>query len=61
VKKIQPIGLLFRVQIDCSFVLSAHVTQQAMEDLHIEVGMEVVAAFKATAVHVIKNTHLSSP
>ncbi len=53
VTKIQTIGLLFRIQIDCGFPLSAHVTQQAMDDLHIETGMRIVAVFKATAVHVI--------
>jgi tungstate transport system ATP-binding protein len=53
VTKIQTIGLIFRIQIDCGFPLSAHVTQQAMDDLHIETGMRMVAVFKATAVHVI--------
>ena len=55
VTKIQPIGLLFRIQIDCGFPITAHVTQQAMDDLHIESGMRIVAVFKATAVHVIRN------
>jgi tungstate transport system ATP-binding protein len=55
VTKMQPIGLLFRIQIDCGFPVSAHVTQQAMDDLHIETGIRIVAIFKATAVHVIRN------
>jgi tungstate transport system ATP-binding protein len=55
VTKIQPIGLLLRIQIDCGFFITAHVTQQAMDDLHLETGMRIVAVFKATAVHVIKS------
>jgi molybdopterin-binding protein len=54
VVKVQAIGLLFRVQIDCGFILCAHVTQQAIEELHLESGKQAVASFKATAVHVIK-------
>ena len=53
--KIQPIGLVFRIQIDCGFPITSHVTQQAMDDLHIETGMRIVAVFKATAVHVIRS------
>ncbi len=55
VQKIQPIGLVFRIQIDCGFPIIAHVTQQAMDDMHIETGMRIVAVFKATAVHVISS------
>lgn len=54
--KVQPIGLFFKIQIDCGFMLSAYVTPQAMDDLHVETGMQVIAAFKATAVHVIKKS-----
>ena len=54
--KVQPIGLFFKLQIDCGFLLSAYVTPQAMDDLHVEAGMKVAAAFKATAVHVIKKS-----
>jgi tungstate transport system ATP-binding protein len=55
VVKVQPIGLLFRVHIDCGFMLCAHVTQQAAEDLRLESGKLAAASFKATAVHVIKS------
>jgi tungstate transport system ATP-binding protein len=61
VMKIQPIGLLFRIQIDCGFTVTAHVTQQAMDDLHIVNGMRMVAVFKATAVHVIRDPNSLSP
>ncbi len=58
VMKIQPMGLLYRIQIDCGFPVTAHVTQQAREDLGIEAGMPIVAVFKATAVHVVRNTNV---
>ena len=56
VLKIQTIGLLYRLSIDCGFMLSAHVTQQAMEDLRLAVGSPVTVAFKATSVHVIRKS-----
>ncbi len=55
VMKIQPMGMIYKIQIDCGFILTAHVTLQAMDDLHITTGMQVVAAFKATAVHAIRS------
>ncbi len=60
VMKVQPLGLFFRVQIDCGFMLCAHVTQQAIEDLRLEPEKQAVVSFKATAVHVIKSPHISS-
>jgi tungstate transport system ATP-binding protein len=56
VSKVQPIGLLYRVCMDCGFQLCAHVTQQSMEDLGLAAGMGVTAAFKATSVHVIRKS-----
>jgi molybdopterin-binding protein len=55
VMKIQPMGMIYRIQIDCGFMLIAHVTLQAIDDLHLTTGMQVVAAFKATSVHVIRS------
>jgi len=55
VTKVQPIGLLYRVVIDCGFLLSAHVTLQSIEDLKLAQGSMVKAEFKASAVHVIRN------
>ncbi len=55
VTKVQPIGLLYRVVIDCGFLLSAHVTLQSVEDLQLDSGKRVKAEFKASAVHVIRS------
>jgi tungstate transport system ATP-binding protein len=54
VAKVQPMGMLYRVCMDCGFALCALVTGQAMEDLGLAPGVKVTAAFKATAVHVIR-------
>jgi len=56
VMKIQTIGLLYRLCIDCGFILSAHVTQQAMEDLKFAANTNVTVAFKASSVHVIRRS-----
>lgn len=49
-----PIGFTFRVTIDCGIPIVATVTRQSWEQLGLEDGSEVVAAFKATAPHVIR-------
>jgi len=56
VVKVQPMGLVHRVCIDCGLTLSAYVTQQSVEDLDLKAGKSVKAAFKASAVHVIRKT-----
>jgi molybdate transport system ATP-binding protein len=47
-------GALARVVVDVGFVLTALITRQSREDLSIVVGDDVVAAFKATAVHLVR-------
>jgi tungstate transport system ATP-binding protein len=61
VTRVQPIGLLYRVNIDCGFPLSAHVTAQAVEELGLAEGAGVTAAFKATSVHVIQGPRPRNP
>ncbi len=56
VARIDPLGPLMRIEIDCGFILAAYVTRLAMEEMGFSRGMEVNAAFKATSVHVIRNT-----
>jgi molybdate transport system ATP-binding protein len=46
-------GPLDRVTLDCGFPLVALVTRQAREELGLQEGSAVVAAIKATAVHVV--------
>ncbi|HUS11020.1 MAG TPA: ABC transporter ATP-binding protein [Pyrinomonadaceae bacterium] len=50
---IVPSGVLMKVAINVGFELIALVTRQALGDLHLSKGVEVVAAFKASAVHLI--------
>ena len=47
-------GPLSRIEIDCGFRLVALVTRRSAEELGLEKGKRVYAAFKATAVHVLK-------
>lgn len=53
VKDITPAGALWRVTVDVGFDLVALVTKPAIEDMHLQPGSEVFAAFKAAAVHLI--------
>jgi tungstate transport system ATP-binding protein len=54
--RIVPLGLFHRVEISCGFPLVAYVTTHALEELALSEGMEVTAAFKATAIHVIRKS-----
>ncbi|MBI2883627.1 MAG: sodium/proton-translocating pyrophosphatase [Candidatus Methylomirabilis oxyfera] len=49
-----PAGSTYRVTIDCGVLIVATVTRQSCEQLGLEDGAEVVAAFKATAPHAIR-------
>ncbi len=52
--KVTPLGLFYKVQLDCGFPLIAYVTAQSMENLSLDQGKKVVASFKATAIHAIR-------
>ena len=53
IRKITTLGLFNRVLLGCGFDLVAYVTRQSLESLSLEEGKNVIASFKATAVHVI--------
>lgn len=46
-------GPIERVMIDCGFPLAALITRHAREEMSLQVGGTVVAAIKATAVHLV--------
>lgn len=54
VTKVIPQGPFFKIELDCGFFLSAYVTPQSLSELDLAPGRAVVAAFKATAIHVIR-------
>lgn len=54
VTKVIPQGPFFKIELDCGFFLAAYVTPQSLSELALAPGSSVVAAFKATAVHVIR-------
>jgi molybdopterin-binding protein len=48
-----PHGLLVRVRVDCGVPLIAVITRASAADMDLAEGREVVASFKASAVHLI--------
>lgn len=53
VREIVTVGPGVRVHLDCGFPLAASITRRSMDELGLKVGVELVASFKATAVHLI--------
>jgi tungstate transport system ATP-binding protein len=54
IEKIISLGLYQKIQINCGFPLIAYVTNHSLEELSLMEGKEVKAAFKATAIHVVR-------
>lgn len=53
VTALHPAGPLVRVELDCGFPMEALITAWACEDLGVDVGDELLALIKASAIHVI--------
>jgi tungstate transport system ATP-binding protein len=58
IEKVVPMGLFYKVQLQCGFPLIAYVTIHAMEDLKLAEGKEVSASFKATSIHIVKKKRI---
>ena len=54
VTRVNTIGPLSRVEVDCGFRLVSLVTRLSVEELNLQVGREVHATFKATGVHIME-------
>jgi tungstate transport system ATP-binding protein len=54
VERIVPLGLFYKIQLQCGFPLVAYVTGHSLENLKLEEGKEIIATFKATSIHVVK-------
>lgn len=54
VTRVLPKGPLVRVELDCGFFLAAYLTRVSAEELALKEGQELIASFKATAVHLIR-------
>jgi len=50
--RIFPFASQMKVAMDCGFTLSSVITRRSCEELGLENGKEVVASFKASAVHL---------
>ena len=53
IASIESEGALERVTVDCGFPLAALVTRAAREELALAEGVPIVAAIKATAIHLV--------
>ncbi|MGC8837931.1 MAG: ABC transporter ATP-binding protein [Anaerolineae bacterium] len=53
VVRVTPRGRLYHVAVDCGFRLVAAITPRSLQELGLACGQEVVATFKATAVHLL--------
>jgi len=54
VEKVVPMGLYYKVQLQCGFPLVAYITIHSLDNLKLEEGKEIIASFKATSIHVVK-------
>ncbi len=54
IEKITPFGFYQKIELDCGFPLVAYITNRSLERLSLGEGTEVIASFKATAIHVIR-------
>lgn len=52
--KIVPLGFYQKIELDCGFPLVAYITNHSLEILALKEGKQVIASFKATAIHVIR-------
>jgi tungstate transport system ATP-binding protein len=54
IERIIPLGLFYKIQLDCGFPLISYITSHSLENLSLQEGQEVVASFKATSIHVVR-------
>jgi len=54
ITRINSIGTLVRIEVDCGFPLLGVLTVRSSQELEFDVGKTVFASFKVTALHVIK-------
>lgn len=56
VTAISPEGPVDRVSLDCGFPLDALITRRSRDEMQLAPGGQVVAAVKATSIHVVPRT-----
>jgi tungstate transport system ATP-binding protein len=54
IESIHSMGLFYKIHLDCGFCLIAYITRSSLEELCLKTGDDVIASFKATAVHLIR-------
>jgi molybdopterin-binding protein len=53
ITKILPYGPFVRISVDCGFILTTIITRRSCSELTLNIGTDVVAGVKATAIHVL--------
>jgi tungstate transport system ATP-binding protein len=56
ITRIVPLGLYYKINLDCGFPIVTYVTGHSLANLSLREGQVVSASFKATAIHVIRKT-----
>jgi len=59
IARMLPSGSLVRVTVDCGFPLIAVITRRSWEDMGLELGKKVIASFKASAINLIPQRHVT--
>ncbi len=54
IRSIQTMGLFYKIHLDCGFPIIAYLTRSSLEELCLDRENDVIASFKATAVHLIR-------
>jgi tungstate transport system ATP-binding protein len=54
ITRVFPLESQARVTVDCSFPLTSVITWRSYEEMELDIGLEVIVSFKATAVRIIK-------
>jgi tungstate transport system ATP-binding protein len=60
ISRLSPVGSQYRVVVDCGFPVVSLITKRSKQDLQLEPGTPVIASFKASAVHTIRNMEKES-
>jgi len=50
-----PFASQMKITLDCGFNIASVITRRSCEELGLEKGREIIASFKASAVHIILN------
>jgi len=59
IEDILSMGYFYKIILNCGFYLTSYITRSSLEEMHLKKGDDVIASFKATAVHIIRSSYSS--